>query len=479
MELTVGDVVAATEGQLSQGDASTKIVGFATDTRIISAGNAFVALAGEDRDGHQFCADAIECGAACLVVSNDLSSDILSQNGTHGSKYSSIAVVSVPDTLGALGDIAALVITRHKGIRVGITGSTGKTSCKDMLFSILSRRHPVCASYRSFNNEIGVPLTILNASTGCNIMILEMGMRGRGDIAHLAALARPSIGVITRVGKSHIGRLGSIESVAAAKSELIYSLPAEGIAVLNTDDGMCDSFSISREGRTICFGSKESANVRYSDVSVALSDSGGLTSFTLHTPVGEIDVTLPVLGAHQVENATAASAAAIALEVPIEDIKAGLESVTLSPMRMQLMRSTSGGWVINDAYNANPESMSAAIQTLGAISGDRKMVVLGDMLELGEHGRGFHNDIGIQVAGASFDSLVAVGELGSYIADAAISAGMSPTQVSRYPDADTAAASIEPAEKDQVVLVKASRSVGLESVAAKLAETTLSAVGGG
>ncbi len=478
MELTVGDILTATGGQLGQGDASVIIAGFSNDTRNISAGNAFVALSGEDRDGHQYCGDAIEGGVGCLIVSNDMISDVLSKTDAHGSRFNSVAVVSVADTLAALGDIAALVTSRHEGTRIGITGSTGKTSCKDMLHSILSRRHEVCASFRSFNNEIGVPLTILNARPGCEMMILEMGMRGRGDIAHLAAIARPSVGVITRVGKSHIGRLGSVESVAAAKSELIYALPPEGVAVLNTDDGMCDSFSISRTGETVCFGSKDSAAVRYSEVSVSLTDDGGVTSFTLHTPIGDTEVTLPVLGAHQAENAAAAAAAAITLDVPLGDIKAGLEAVSLSPMRMQLMRSSSGAWVINDAYNANPDSMAAAIRTLSAIHVARKVAVLGDMLELGEYGHGFHRDIGVLVAKVGLERLIVVGELGAHIADAAISSGMAASRVERYPSAEEAAKNIGGAEQHQVVLVKASRSIGLESVAAKLAESPLSTLGG-
>ena len=449
MRLTLAEIADATGGHMLGGDPDAAVTSYSIDSRTLAPGALFVALRAE-RDGHDFVADALDRGAAGALVSRPVEG---------------INLVVVDDTAAALTTLGRAARRRLAGVPVvGITGSTGKTSTKDLTAAALGTAGPVGASPVSFNNEIGVPLTLLSAPAGAVAVVAEMGARGVGHIATLAAVARPTVGVITNIGMAHAEFFGSREEVARAKGELLEALPAAGHAVLCADDDMTPGLRLRTDAAVLTGGVAAGADVRVSGVRL---DDDLRPTFRLDTPWGAVDVPpLPVRGAHQAGNAALAVAVAGVVGVGLEAAVAGLAGAVGSPWRMDLRRTPAGLVVLNDSYNANPTSMAAALDALAALGtgGGRRFAVLGPMAELGPHATEEHHRLGKLVAAAGVDALVVVAA--PALDEGAREAGV---DVIFVDGPEAAVAAIAPRlQAGDAVLVMASRVAGLERVAGAL-----------
>ena len=364
----LAEIAAATGGRL-HGDGTAIVDGVTQDSRDVQPGMLFVALVAE-RDGHDFIADAVAAGASAYLTAR-------------GPSGVDAAAVEVGDTQAALTALAAAARDRLGDVPVvGITGSVGKTTTKDLLAAVLGRDRRVWASTRSFNNEIGVPITLLSAPDDAEALVVEMGSRGPGHIAELCRTARPTMGVVTTVGLSHTSELGSRAAVVAAKRELVEALPGAadgGVAFLNAGVPEVAAMAQGTQARVVTYGDGGEVHAR----NLAIDDD--LTPrFVLHSPGGEIDVELGARGTHSVDNALAAAAVGIELGVSLTDVAAGLAEPTLSPLRMEVLKTLGGARLLNDCYNANPLSMRAALHSLAALPAQRRIAVLGTMAELGD-----------------------------------------------------------------------------------------------
>ncbi|MBF9070986.1 UDP-N-acetylmuramoyl-tripeptide--D-alanyl-D-alanine ligase [Streptacidiphilus fuscans] len=470
--LTLAEVAEATGGKLvDTPDPQTRVTGpVVHDSRQILPGALFVAVAGERVDGHDFAERAVaEQGAAAVLATRPVG----------------VPAVVVDDVLDALAKLAHAVSLRLTDTTVvALTGSTGKTSTKDLIAQVLGAKGRTVYTEGSFNNEIGFPLTVLKAEQDTEFLVLEMGARGKGHIAELCGICRPKVGLVINVGTAHLGEFGSREGIAEAKGELVESLPAEGVAVLNGDDPMVRGMAPRTAARVVLYGEAADATVRAGDVRF---DELQRASFTLSTPTGSAQVALKLYGEHHVSNALAAAAVATECGMDVEQIAAALSGAgSLSKWRMELTERQDGVTVINDAYNANPDSMRAALRALAAIGGRgpearRTWAVLGEMRELGEDSLTEHDAVGRLAVRLNIAQLVAVGgreaacmELG------ARNEGSWGEESVLVPDADSAIELLrEQVRPGDVVLVKASRSVGLERVAAALLTQDASAAGAG
>lgn len=440
--LTLQQIADVTGGAV-HGDRDMMVSGSASvDSRNLQQGGLFVAIAGERVDGHDFVAQAADAGAAAVLATRMVDGPC----------------VVVDDATVALGRIARKVLDGRQDLRViGITGSQGKTSAKDLLAQVLAVVGSTIASAGSFNNELGVPLTVLRADDRTRFLVVEMGSRGIGHISTLCNIAPPSIGVVLNVGSAHIGEFGSAANTAIAKGELIEALPVAGTAILNADDARVAAMASRTDARVISFG--EAGDVALS--AVRLSGKGE-PQFTLSFEDQSVETSVPRLGIHQAINAAAAAAVGIAEGMSLADIGAALENATAqSPMRMAKTVRQDGIVVINDAYNANPDSMAAALRALAAIGGrGHTYAVLGEMLELGETAVEAHRSVGELAAQLGIYCVVTVGEGAAGIAEGA---GL---RAQRVADVDEAVSfltgRLQPAD---VVIVKASRGARLERVA--------------
>ncbi len=425
------------------------------DSRDAAPGGLFAALAGERADGHDFAAAAVAAGAVAVLAS----------------RPAGVPALIVPDVQAALAPLARAVVDRLPRLTiVGITGSSGKTTTKDLLAQVTERLGPTVAPPGSFNNELGHPLTVLRADERTRYLVLELGARGRGHIARLCAIAPPRLGAVLNVGRAHVGGYFADQAeVAQAKGELVEALPAGGVAVLNADDPEVIKMSSRTAARPVTFGRAGHADVRAADVTV---DADGRPSFTLITPGGSALVRLNLRGEHNVSNALAAAALAGALGMTPAEVAGALSAaVARSKWRMDVTRRADGVRVINDAYNANPESMRAALTALASMAGrGRAFAVLGQMAELGGNSRAWHEEIGAFAARAGVSGLVVVGEQAAPMLAGAKSEPGWQGELLHVPDGPAAvaavAARIGPGD---AVLVKASRAVGLWDVAFALA----------
>jgi UDP-N-acetylmuramoyl-tripeptide--D-alanyl-D-alanine ligase len=446
--ITAKDVVEAVRGELVAGDLDTKITGVSIDTRTINPGDLFVALTGENSDGHKFLADALAKGAVGVVVSHKVEAQCLA--------------VRVPDTLPALGDLAAFYRSRFKPVVVAVTGSVGKTTTKEMIAAVVAAHGPVLKNEGNFNNEIGLPLTLFNLAPRHKIAVVEMAMRGAGQIDYLARIAKPSVGVITNIHMSHIELLGSLDAIADAKGELLDHLPTDGAAILNADDAYFDYLVRRANCRVVSFG--ESSNAKVRAVSSGI-DNKGCCHFEVMTPTGSFDVHIPVPGEHNIKDALAAIAVGEELGIGHEAIRSALAGFKAPEKRSNVIPSRRGFVVIDDTYNASPASVKSAVKTLSMMEGDRKIAVLGDMLELGEHAIEAHLEVGRTVKECGIDMLVAVGELAKLIARGAINAGMPISAVIEFEDSAQASKEVASKVRERdVVLVKGSRAVKMERI---------------
>lgn len=453
-------VLEATRGRLLAAARATdglSFSGVSTDSRTVRAGEIFVALQGERFDGHDFVGDAVKRGATAAIVSKpNLGIDAAA----------GIALIQVPDTLEAMGRIAAAHRSLFSIPVVAVTGSVGKTTTKDMTAHILSQRFEVLKTEENYNNEIGVPLTALQLEPSHQAAVFEIAMRGPGEIAYLARIVRPTIGVVTNVGVTHIERLGSAQAIAAAKAELLQEMGPDSVAILNADDEHSACLRGAAKGKVLTFGIERPADVTARDVSMG---EMAASEFRIAAGKEQAPIRLRVPGRHNVLNALAAAAAALEAGASIEDVRKGLEGVTLGKHRLQVLKSARGFTILDDCYNANPASMVAALEVLGQIRADRHMAVVGDMLELGPHAAEMHRDVGRDAATHGLALLVAVGDHAHHLREGALS-GMTPEQVILASDVEQCADIIlQGARPGDAVLVKASRAMALERVVEKLA----------
>ena len=446
--ITASEVLKACGGEVLSGDLGTKITGVSTDTRTLKPGDLFFALTGESSDGHKFLADAFARGASGVVVSRKVETNRLA--------------IRVGDTLTALGDLAAYYRAKFAPTVVAVTGSVGKTTTKEMIAAVAAAKGQVLKNAGNFNNEIGLPLTLFELARKHRTAVVEMAMRGPGQIAYLARIARPSIGVITNIHMAHIELLGSIDAIAAAKGELLDFLPADGAAILNADDAYFDYLSSRSKARVISFGESARADVRATSAGL---DSKGCCSFRVTTPSGCFDVRVPVPGEHNIKDALAAIAVGEVLDIPHEAMREALAKFVPPEKRSNVIPARRGFVIIDDTYNAGPASMHSALKTLAMMEGGRKIAVLGDMLELGEHAVESHVELGRAATQAGIDVLIVVGRLAKLISRAAIDAGMPVESVWEFDDSHEAAREVPGKVRERdVVLVKGSRAMRMERI---------------
>jgi UDP-N-acetylmuramoyl-tripeptide--D-alanyl-D-alanine ligase len=394
--MTLAEVAAVTGGELAGVSGTVRVTGpVEFDSRKLAPGGLFVAFVGEKLDGHDFAADAVAAGAVAVL-------------GTR--RLDGIPVVLVSDPLAALAALARTVLDRLPAITViGVTGSSGKTTTKDFLARVASRLGPTVAPAGSLNNELGHPYTVLRVDAGTRFLVLEKAARGLGDIAYLCRVAPPRIGVVLNVGAAHVGEFGGMDAIARSKGELVEALPPDGLAVLNADDQRVAAMAARTAARVVRVGESAAADLRATEVDL---DERGRAAYTLVTPGGTARVRLAVTGRHQVGNALAAAAVGRELGLGLGELAEVLAGLRLaSPRRMDVFDRTDGVTVIDDSYNANPDSTAAALRALAAMgAGRRTVAVLGYMAELGEQERAGHERVGRLAAGLGVDRLVVIGE---------------------------------------------------------------------
>jgi UDP-N-acetylmuramoyl-tripeptide--D-alanyl-D-alanine ligase len=469
---TLGDLWEALAGQRPTGIEAVPITEVVIDSRQCRPGAVFVALAGERADGHQFIGDALAHGAIAVIAEARARGQGLGGNlnliDVAGLQPNPVllpgpVIFITESSLVALQKFAAYWRRKFpKLVTIGITGSVGKSSTKELIYAVLKRTFVTLKTEGNLNNEIGVPLTLLQLNEKYQRAVLEMGMYALGEIRTLCEIAQPRTGVVTVVGPVHLQRLGSIENIARAKSELIASLPPEGCAILNGDDVRVRAMQRISRAPVMFYGLDPSNDLWADEI-----ESYGLEGieFTLHFQDKHLHVRLPLLGQHSVHNALAAMAVGLSEQLSWEEILSGLQDVS-AQLRLLTVPGQHGITILDDTYNASPDSMLAALNLLNDLSG-RKLVVLGDMLELGEYEEEGHRVVGMRAAGIA-DVIVAVGELGKLIGQAAQEAGHRSTFFARD-NAEAAEMVEELAQPGDVALIKGSRGAHMEDIVSALA----------
>jgi UDP-N-acetylmuramoyl-tripeptide--D-alanyl-D-alanine ligase len=446
---SVQDIVRATQGALVGGDLGIPVTGVSIDSRTLAVGEAFFAIHGHRLDGHAFLGDAAARGAACLVV-HTLPDDA----------PANVPLVLVEDTTRALGRLATWHRRRFAGPVVAVTGSSGKTTTKELVAGVLGTRWTVLRPERSFNNQWGLPLTLLRLGPAHQAAVIEIGTNQRGEVAALAAIAEPTVAVVTTVAAVHVEFLGSLDGVREEKAGLVRAVPADGAVVLNADDPRVAGMAAETAARVTTFGRAAGADVRVAGEVV--EDEAGLTFTVVHAADAQ-PVRLALAGRHNVVNGLAAAAVGVALGLPLADVAAGLAGVPPVAGRC-VWRTVGEVQVLDDTYNASPVSVRAALDAVaGRRAGRRVVVVLGDMLELGAMSEEAHREAGRQVAGLPADEFLGVGRAMQHAVEAARAAGLGAAwHLTTFED--TVAHLLKRLAPGDVVLVKGSRGMRMERV---------------
>ena len=458
IRLELGRVAQITGGRLMPPDAGGLVIDgpVVTDSREAAAGSLYVARIGEHADGHAYTGDAVRRGAVAALVT---------------APVDAAPYVLVPDVQQAFAALATAVIEDIDGLLVvGVTGSSGKTSTKDLMAAVLAEHAPTVANVGSLNSEVGVPLTVCRATADTRHLVLEMGARGIGHIRYLPDMTHPRVGVVLNVGTAHVGEFGSREAIAAAKGELVEALPADGLAVLNADDPLVAAMANRTAARVVRTG-RRSPQADIGGVDVRMG-ADGCAAFTLLTPEGSAPVQLVVLGEHMVDNALAVAAVAREAGMSVAAIAAALSRAHLaSRWRLERHDRPDGVTVLNDAYNANPDSLAAALRTLVAMgSGRRTWAVVGEMLELGAGSAAAHRECGALAASLGVDRVLAVGAGAGPVAEGAGGRGAT------TPDVDTAYDLLrDELAPGDVVLLKSSNASGLRHLGDRLVTSEVGA----
>ena len=407
-KLSLKEIAQVTGAEINS-DAEIFFEGVTTDSRKITSGELFVGLKGENFNGESFAKDAVNKGAAAVLVSKT------------AKRIPNGIVLKVDDTLIAYRQIAGAWRNRFNIPVVAVTGSNGKTTTKDLTAAALSGLGQVQKTSANFNNEVGVPMTLLGLNEKHNAAVVEIGMRGLGQIETLAQIVKPTIGIVTNVSEAHIELLGSIENIARAKGELVEAIQSGGTIILNADNRhTAEMKNLAGAGvNVVTYGLENSADIRAKDILIGSVS----TEFTLSYRGEDFDFEIPMLGRHNVSNALAAIAAGLTLGLSVEEIQRGISRLTTTKMRFEVIRRD-GLTIVNDAYNASPASMRVAIKTTSEIYDGRLIAVLGDMLELGNISEAIHREIGAEIVENKFDTLITLGEFGKFIAAGARDAGL-------------------------------------------------------
>lgn len=446
--MLVKEIIEATNGKLLSGNLEEDIKGFTQDTRKIQKGDMYIPIIGERVDGHNYIEQAFERGASSIITAKEVN-------------YPNKNVILVEDTLQALTDMA-IYLREHRQVKVvGITGSVGKTSTKDMIYSVVSTKYKTLKTLGNYNNQIGLPLTILR-HTDEEVMVLEMGMNHLNEIRHLTRIAQPDVAAITNVGTAHIGELGSRENILKAKMEIVDGLKADGRLIINDDNDMLHT--VKDNHRTVRIGFNETCDLRAIHVDLRLEDS----YFDVEYEGRVYHVHVPVSGEHFVYNALIAIAVGLNLNIDMESCIQGVEHFELTKNRMDMIDLKDGIKVIDGTYNANLDSMKSSLDVLSHYP-TRKIAVLADMLELGEYEQALHEEVGEYVASKNIDELLCVGEASCYIVKKAQERGL--RNAYHFEDNEALMAYLdEMLEKDDIVLVKGSNGMNLKEVVEHLKE---------
>ncbi len=455
--LKISELCFVTNGAALQPYDDINILNVTTDSRTTKPDSAFVALRGEKFDGHDFCQDAIKNGAKVIVIEKFIVPP-----------PDNVVQVKVNDTLTAYQDIASFYRSKFDIPVIAVTGSTGKTTPKELIYAALERQMPVLKSHANFNNEIGLPATLLNLESKYKAAVVEMGMRGIGQIQQLAQIARPTIGVITNVNQTHIEVLKTMENITIAKQELVQELTEHDFAILNCDDDNVLKMSEHTKAKVVFYGFNDKADITATDIEYL--EEG--TEFKCVDKEKKISyhVFIPLLGKHNVYNTLAAIAVAKLLNVDVGKMLEGLKNMKVSKMRQEIIK-ISGITFIDDTYNASPASMQASLELLEKIQGNRKIAVFGDMLELGEYADSEHEKLGELVAKYKTDILLTVGDKSFFACQKAFENGV---KADHFKKNEVAAYTLLPLlKKGDVVLVKGSRGMHMEVFLQTLQEKML------
>ncbi len=461
MILSVEEVIQATGGRILQGEKNALFEGISTDSRTIRAGDLFIALKGDCFDGHAFALEALKKEAGGIVVEEERAS------GFRWNGFRPKAVIAVKDTLRALGDLARERRRKHRVPVLAVTGSNGKTTTKEMISACLETTLPVLKTQGNLNNLIGLPMTLLRLTGNEKAVVLEMGMSVPGEIRRLTEIAEPDVGLITNIQQAHLEGMGSLDKLQEEKGELFRKMKPDGTILINRDDPRVVLLAQEFPGDKMTFGVNGPADVMARDV--RLNDARG-TSFTLFLGGGKTEITLPLLGRHFVLHALSAIAAAKLLGIDLEKIREALERFHPYSMRMEVLPLKGGAILINDAYNANPASMEAAVETLAEVKGrGRAIAVLGDMLELGGFEEEAHRGLGEKIGELSIDFLLCLGEAAAMVVTSAIRKGLKPESAKVVENHSEAVSLLNRIiQKGDWILVKGSRRMAMEKIAEAL-----------
>ena len=449
--MKVKDILKITNGKLICGDENIEVNDFSKDTREIKEGDVYIALKGERFDGNDFCQNAVNSGAKVCIVSKDIE------------KINGATIIKVEDTLKALQDIARYKRMQYDIPVVAVTGSVGKTSTKDLIASVVSEGYKTLKTKGNYNNEIGLPLTVLGLKDE-EVMVVEMGMNHFGEIRKLTNIAKPTVAVITNIGTAHIGNLGSRENILKAKLEILEGLKGNTV-IINNDNDLLHKWALANKDKynIITYGITNESD--YMPKNIKSYEDKSEFTVSSKTDINNKNILVPVGGEHFILNSLCGVAVGEYLKVPTEKIIDGIAKLELTKKRMEILKSKSGATVINDTYNANYDSMKAAITYLKAIENKRKIAILGDMLELGDYSKELHEKVGVEVD-SKIDILITIGKEAKYIAEKSKA-----KQILECDSIEEAIEKIKEIEtKDDAILLKASNGMKLFEIASALCE---------